>query len=111
MLEAAKSRDVTSLKNWVTGTGHIARAERAYLDRTEDLIALADSADDGSTKLGPWIEDLCIMLRSLLNAVSDQFMVPVVRWFTLAVIVFAVHFLKFEFGPMQLLSTSCWYLR
>lgn len=42
----AQNRDITSLQNWVNGTGSIARAESGYLDNDKDLLTFK-SSDDG----------------------------------------------------------------
>lgn len=41
----AQNRDITSLQNWVNGTGSIARAESGYLDDDKDLLTFKSSND------------------------------------------------------------------
>ncbi|KAL6232475.1 hypothetical protein BDW75DRAFT_242941 [Aspergillus navahoensis] len=67
-LETAQSKTVSSLRNWINGTGYIARAESAFLERFEhDLVHLA-SADE---TLLDWLESAA---EELLFSVRDHFM-------------------------------------
>ncbi|KAM0461566.1 hypothetical protein ACHAPV_004272 [Trichoderma viride] len=50
----APARPVSTLWNWVEGTGCMARAETAYLEHGEDLISLATPEDNIVT----WLETL-----------------------------------------------------
>jgi len=59
-LKAAKSRDVSSLQNWVNGNACLAREETAYLTHCKDLLSIAPSGDDAVTQLRPWVEDKLI---------------------------------------------------
>ncbi|KAI1825595.1 hypothetical protein F4861DRAFT_500915 [Xylaria intraflava] len=56
-LETASHRDITNLENWVDGNGCIARAETAYLARTEDLLSVAHRDDNALAWLGSLVED------------------------------------------------------
>ncbi|KAI1758573.1 hypothetical protein GGR53DRAFT_529297 [Hypoxylon sp. FL1150] len=58
-LEDAQPRNVQNLQNWVNGNGNIARAETAYLGRSEDLASVADS--DGTVIL--WLR---VMVEAVL---------------------------------------------
>lgn len=60
MFEAAKSRDVLSLQNWVDGNACLAREEAAYLAHGRDLLSIAPAGDDAVTQLRPWVEDKLI---------------------------------------------------
>lgn len=50
----APARPVSTLWNWVDGTGCVARAETAYLEHGEDLVSLATPEDNIVT----WLETL-----------------------------------------------------
>ncbi|KAL7934282.1 hypothetical protein V8C35DRAFT_39002 [Trichoderma chlorosporum] len=50
----APERPVSTLWNWVDGTGCVARAETAYLENREDLLSLATPEDNIVT----WLETL-----------------------------------------------------
>lgn len=50
----APARPVSTLWNWVDGTGCVARAETAYLEHGEDLVSLATPEDNIVT----WLEAL-----------------------------------------------------
>jgi hypothetical protein len=45
-LPNAAQRDVKSIKNWIEGTGCIARAESEFLDRQDDMVNLAGTFDN-----------------------------------------------------------------
>lgn len=53
-LSTAPARPVSTLWNWVDGTGCVARAETAYLEHGEDLVSLATPEDNIVT----WLETL-----------------------------------------------------
>ncbi|CAH0046003.1 unnamed protein product, partial [Clonostachys solani] len=55
----AQERDVHSLRNWVNGTGSLAREETAYLSSRE-LVSLAPLGDNATVKLEAWVENLFI---------------------------------------------------
>lgn len=50
----APARPVSTLRNWIEGTGCVARAETAYLEHGEDLVSLATPEDNIVT----WLETL-----------------------------------------------------
>ncbi|KAF2185505.1 hypothetical protein K469DRAFT_575697, partial [Zopfia rhizophila CBS 207.26] len=52
--ETARLQAVSSLKNWVNGTGCIARAETAYLNHSNDLLSVASTDDT----IMMWLETL-----------------------------------------------------
>ena len=54
--DRAKSRDVSSLRNWVDGTACLARNESEYLEE-RDLITLGTTQDNALSFLQDWIED------------------------------------------------------
>ncbi|KAJ3577751.1 hypothetical protein NPX13_g2818 [Xylaria arbuscula] len=56
---SAQPRDVESLRNWLGGTGCLAREETEYLTSPE-LMSLAPAVDTATTKLEAWIEDKLI---------------------------------------------------
>ncbi|KAH7014191.1 uncharacterized protein B0I36DRAFT_48587 [Microdochium trichocladiopsis] len=62
-LQAANARDVTSLHNWIEGTGCLYEAETAYLSHQDELVALAPQADNTLLKLETSIEDFLIRWR------------------------------------------------
>jgi hypothetical protein len=45
-LPNAAKRDVTSIRNWIEGTGCIARAESEFLERQDDMANLAGTFDN-----------------------------------------------------------------
>ncbi|KAI1086078.1 caspase domain-containing protein [Rostrohypoxylon terebratum] len=55
-LEAASSRDVVNLQNWVDGNGCIAREETMYLKQGEDLLSVASPNENAVIWLGSLIE-------------------------------------------------------
>ncbi|KAI1311118.1 hypothetical protein F5Y03DRAFT_321598 [Xylaria venustula] len=57
---SASSRDVTSLLNWLEGTGCLSEEETSYLDRRSDLVSLASSSDLALEQLEDWVEDRLI---------------------------------------------------
>ena len=56
----AQSKDVESLKNWLDGTGCVAREETAYLQHSRELIDLAPVADNAIMQLETWVEERLI---------------------------------------------------
>ncbi|KAH7354607.1 hypothetical protein BKA65DRAFT_496671 [Rhexocercosporidium sp. MPI-PUGE-AT-0058] len=54
--DRAKSRDVSSLRNWVDGTACLARNESEYLEE-RDLITLGTTQDNALSFIQDWIED------------------------------------------------------
>lgn len=59
-LDAAEARDIESLRNWLDGTGCIAREETAYLAHSRDMATLAPSIDHALLRLEVWVENLLI---------------------------------------------------
>jgi len=62
----AMKRDISSLKNWLDGTGCIALRETAYLDH-DDLIHLLPLPDEAITKVESVIEDCCIKISAMFG--------------------------------------------
>ncbi|KAI0852640.1 hypothetical protein F5Y00DRAFT_258490 [Daldinia vernicosa] len=61
-LHSADRRDITSLQNWVQGTGCLARDETAYLSCRRELVSLAPVTDSGIQQLETWVEDKLVRL-------------------------------------------------
>jgi hypothetical protein len=56
-LGEARDGDITSLQNWLDGTGCLAREERAYLAANHsELVSLAPVADNATLQLETWVE-------------------------------------------------------
>jgi hypothetical protein len=55
-LPAASSRDITSIKNWVNGTGGIARTETDFLSYPNDIANLTGALDSAVTTIEILIE-------------------------------------------------------
>jgi hypothetical protein len=68
---AAKTRDVLSLQNWVNGNASLARAETAYLLHGEDLLSVAQQDDGAITQLEVLIEDNLIRFFRRFSKVSN----------------------------------------
>jgi hypothetical protein len=45
-LPNAAARDIKSIKNWINGTGCIARAESEFLEQHDDMVNLAGTFDN-----------------------------------------------------------------
>jgi hypothetical protein len=58
--QPCSKRDVESLRNWLDGTGCLARKETGYLDHQRELICLAPVADSAVMQLEAWVEDKLI---------------------------------------------------
>jgi len=58
--DAAKSRDVLSLQNWINGNACLARGETTYLERSKELLGIAAPDDDTVARLESWVEDKII---------------------------------------------------
>jgi hypothetical protein len=69
---SASQRDVTSLLNWLEGTGCISEEETSYLDRTSDLVSLASSSDLAMKQLEDWVEDRLIQHYRGFREVRDR---------------------------------------
>jgi hypothetical protein len=65
-------RDISSLKNWLDGTGCIALRETAYLDH-DDLVHLLPLPDEAITKVESIIEDCCIKISAVFGWVRILF--------------------------------------
>lgn len=61
--ERAKSRAVTSLRNWVEGAGSISREETKYLSQRDDLLQIAMLDDSAVRWLEILVEDIIVFLR------------------------------------------------
>ncbi|KAF7591364.1 hypothetical protein BBP40_001642 [Aspergillus hancockii] len=76
LLKPAQPREVTSLPNWINGTGSIARDESEYLSCQKDLLTLKSSDDGPLSRLEDAVEDAFIRLcrglyrRSTGNEIS-----------------------------------------
>ncbi|KAB8228995.1 uncharacterized protein BDW43DRAFT_303436 [Aspergillus alliaceus] len=57
-------RDVQALRNWLDGTGAVARDERAYLTHFQDLVTVAPTGDTAVVRLETWVEDQLIRYYS-----------------------------------------------
>jgi hypothetical protein len=71
-LQEAAKRDVTSLQNWLDGTGCISRDETAFLDKEGDLASLASPPDEAIASFEPLIEQIVMRLCKLFKKVSIQ---------------------------------------
>lgn len=58
--EAASSRDVRSVQNWLDGNACLAREESAYIEHFKDLLRVPSSDDNAVTRLEAVVED-CII--------------------------------------------------
>ncbi|OSS51608.1 hypothetical protein B5807_03238 [Epicoccum nigrum] len=56
-LQPANGRDIASLRNWVKGTGCLAREETAYLAYRSDLASLAPVVDNTILQFETWVEE------------------------------------------------------
>ena len=71
-IEAAKGRDVTSLRNWLNSSGSIAREERVYLSNDMDLMGLnSQNVDRALCSLQEVVED-CTKWLSRWTKVWDK---------------------------------------
>ena len=71
-LEAASSRDVSSLQNWLDGNGCLARQETAYLSRYDDLLTAASPGDQSVTSLEAWVEVTLVNVYRYLRKVRTS---------------------------------------
>ncbi|KAF2626793.1 hypothetical protein BU25DRAFT_72116 [Macroventuria anomochaeta] len=55
-LDAAESRDMASLQNWLDGTGCIARDESAYIKHSREMACLSPCGDSALVQLEAWVE-------------------------------------------------------
>lgn len=67
--ESAKARDVSSLQNWVDGTGSISREETAYLTRRTELLSIAFTDDCAASWMETLVEDSLVRLREFFRLV------------------------------------------
>ena len=70
--DTPKPRDLDSLRNWVSGTGAIARKETAYLTRPgalADLMSIAGVVDAGVETIEPHIVNAFIAVRNITGRV------------------------------------------
>lgn len=58
--EKAQDRSVSSLQNWIDGTGSIAIEETDYLLHDRDLFTLAPAVDNAMVRFEAWVEDRLI---------------------------------------------------
>ena len=72
-LDTACPKDVQSLRNWLSGTKSINKAETTYLDHDAELACLAPGLDSALLRLDDWISHLLIkfMPRSRLVRQTD----------------------------------------
>jgi hypothetical protein len=56
-LKDAQPRDIESLRNWLDGSGSLARDETAYLSCDRELVSLAPSGDSAILHIEAWVED------------------------------------------------------
>jgi hypothetical protein len=68
--ESARPQAVASLRNWVAGTGCIARAETAYFDHSRDLCSIVPTDDTVITWLETVVEKINIRLRQWFGMVQ-----------------------------------------
>jgi len=66
----ATKRDISSLKNWLDGTGCIALRETTYLDQ-DDLFHLVPHPDEAIVKIESIIEDCFIKISSIFGWVRQ----------------------------------------
>lgn len=59
-LDAAETRDIESLQNWVNGNGTVARKETEYLQKSRELACLAPLKDTALSRVEIWVEDVLI---------------------------------------------------
>ena len=69
---AAKDRYVTSLNNWLDGNGSIARSERQYLQRQDDLFSLVGSEDTPVVQVEDALTDCLAWLHKHFRRVRGR---------------------------------------
>lgn len=69
----SSSKDITSLRNWVEGTGCLDKDETMYLEQEKELITLTSSNDFAIDRLEDWVERLLIRYYQGFRAVRNQF--------------------------------------
>lgn len=70
-LDAARPRDAQSLRNWLNGTGCLAREESAYLAHDQELASLVKFSDTALQQLEVWLEDKLIRFYSGFRQVRE----------------------------------------
>lgn len=68
--EPARLQDVSSLQNWINGTGFIARAETAYLSHSNDLLRVVSMDDTVMVWLETLIEKVLFRFHRWFGKVS-----------------------------------------
>lgn len=71
----AQKRDLESLRNWLQGTGCLAREETAYLSHDQELMSLAPVDDNALVQFEAWVEDWLIRWYRSFRKVRHHCMV------------------------------------
>jgi hypothetical protein len=70
-MDAAKMRDISNLKNWLSDTGCISQKETAFLDHDTDLMATGTLNIDGAlNSLEAPLVDLLIWVSHKIKALE-----------------------------------------
>jgi hypothetical protein len=78
-LPKAGVRDIGSIKNWIDGTGCIARKESEYLEMDEDMLNLTGPQDGAVTRIEAMVEDCVVWLRLRVFKVECKNHRPIMR--------------------------------
>jgi hypothetical protein len=70
--EGARQQDITSLENWVEGTGCLSREETRYLAANDDLLCAATTNDRLLVRLELLLESIIISCCTCIGKVSVQ---------------------------------------
>ena len=69
-LPSASPRDITSIKNWLNGTGSIARAETNFLEHQHDMANLTGALDSAVNYIEILVERLANRLAAHIRKVK-----------------------------------------
>jgi hypothetical protein len=69
-LPNASPRDITSIKNWLNGTGSIARAETNFLEHQHDMANLTGALDSAVNYIEIIVERLAFRLAARIRKVK-----------------------------------------
>lgn len=69
----ADPRDISSISNWIEGTGCIARAESGFLEKEDDMANLSGSLDDAVSFIEIFVEKWAFKVARLVKQVSAHF--------------------------------------
>ena len=75
-LPTATKRDLTSIQNWLAGTGSIASAETTFLSHSDDLANLTGVPDSAVNYIDVLVADLIIYFISPIRKCLPKALVP-----------------------------------